>query len=153
MRQASRGMARSIALLRAVNVGGRTLSMADLRDLCAEIGWEDVRTYIQSGNLVFRAIATPGALEAQLEKAIQQRFGLEVPVFVRSASQWSAIVQFNPFPEIARDSPGSLHLLVSKRRPPADAAAKLMERAAAGERVEAGNGALWIHYPEGAGTS
>ena len=48
-------MARLIALLRAVNVGGRKLPMAQLRALCAELGWEDVRTYIQSGNLVFSA--------------------------------------------------------------------------------------------------
>ena len=60
-------MGRMVALLRAVNVGGRKLPMAELRALCAELGWEDVATYIQSGNVVFTADGKPAALEAALE--------------------------------------------------------------------------------------
>ena len=146
-------MARLIALLRAVNVGGRMLPMAELRALCGELGWEEVETYIQSGNLVFSASGQPEALEAQLEAAIKDRFGLDVPTIVRTAGQWAAYVDANPFPEVAREEPKRLQLLVSKRPPDGAAAAKLMERARAGEVVKAAGGALWFHFPDGLGTS
>ena len=146
-------MARLIALLRAVNVGGRKLPMAELRALCGELGWQDVETYIQSGNVVFKASAKPEALEAELEKAITARFGLDVPVIVRTAKQWAACAAANPFPAAARDEPNRLQLLLSQRPPHADAAEKLMERAQAGERVTAAGGALWFHFPEGVGSS
>ena len=146
-------MARLIALLRAVNVGGRKLPMAELRALCGELGWEDVETYIQSGNLVFGAPGKVQAIEETLEKAIRERFGLDVPVIVRTASQWARLVAANPFPKAARDEPNRLQLLVSKEAPKDDAAEKLMERARAGEVVKAAGGALWFHFPEGVGTS
>lgn len=146
-------MARRIALLRAVNVGGRKLPMAQLRALCADLGWEDIETYIQSGNLVFSAPGKAETLEAQLEKAIEERFGMEVPVMVRTASQWAGYVSANPFPKAAEDEPNRLQLLVSKDPPKVDAAEKLMERALAGESVKAAGGALWFHFPEGVGTS
>lgn len=146
-------MARLIALLRAVNVGGRKLPMAELRALCGELGWQDARTYIQSGNLVFSAPGKAEALEARLEEAIKDRFGLDVPVIVRTAAQWDAYAAANPFPKVAREEPNRLQLLVSKRPPDAGAAPKLMERARPGEAVEAAGGALWFHFPDGVGTS
>jgi uncharacterized protein (DUF1697 family) len=146
-------MARFIALLRAVNVGGRKLPMAELRTLCAELGWKDVETYIQSGNVVFTAPGKAEAIEAQLEKAIKDRFGLDVPAMVRTASQWAAYVAANPFPKVAEKEPNRLQLLLSKETPKPDAAEKLMERARAGETVKAAGGALWFHFPAGVGTS
>ena len=146
-------MARLIALLRAVNVGGRKLPMAELRALCAELGWEDVQTYIQSGNVVFTAPGKREEIEGRLEAAIKARFGMDVPAMVRTASQWSGYVAANPFPKVAEDSPNRLQLLVSKAPPRKDAAEKLMDRAQAGEKVESAGGALWFHYPEGVGTS
>lgn len=146
-------MARLIALLRAVNVGGRKLAMAELRALCGELGWEEVETYIQSGNLVFRASGKAEAHEKKLEEAIEGRFGLDVPVIVRTAAQWAALVAANPFPKVAEDEPNRLHLLVSKHAPKDDAAERLMDRARAGEVVKAAGGALWFHFPEGVGTS
>jgi uncharacterized protein (DUF1697 family) len=146
-------MARLIALLRAVNVGGRKLPMAELRDLCAELGWAEVETYIQSGNVVFSAKGWTDAAEAALEKAIEERFALDVPVMVRTSSQWADLAEANPFPDVARDEPNRLQLLVSKRPPASDAAAKLTEKARAGETVKAAGGALWFHFPDGVGTS
>ncbi|MGA9580555.1 MAG: DUF1697 domain-containing protein [Allosphingosinicella sp.] len=146
-------MARLIALLRAVNVGGRKLAMADLRTLCAELGWENVETYIQSGNVVFAAPGECGEIEKTLEEAIKGRFGMDVPVMVRTASQWSAYAAANPFPKAAEDEPNRLQILVSKQAPGDDAAERLMERAQAGEAVKAAGGALWFHFPAGVGTS
>jgi uncharacterized protein (DUF1697 family) len=106
-----------VALLRAVNVGGRKLPMAELRALCGAFGWSDVATYIQSGNLVFTASGKPDEIEAVLEKAIEKEFGLDVPVIVRSKAQWAKYPGLNPFPQAARDEPAKLHLLLSKKPP------------------------------------
>jgi uncharacterized protein (DUF1697 family) len=142
-------MAKLLALLRAVNVGGRKLPMADLRALCAELGWTGVETYIQSGNLVFTAKGKAEAAETALEEAIRARFGLEVPAIVRSAAQWSALVEANPFEAAAEREPNRVQLLVSKRAVAPDAAERLAARARDGETVRAAGGALWFHFPGG----
>lgn len=144
---------RYVALLRAVNVGGCKLPMAELREVCAELGWEKVETYIQSGNVVFVAAGKPEALETALEKAVAKRFGFERPVIVRSASQWADYAKGSPFPEAERDEPNRLMLGLSKAPPRADAPKLLEEKAAAGERVTLQGDALWVHYPDGAGTT
>ena len=146
-------MGRMVALLRAVNVGGRKLPMAELRALCAELGWTDVATYIQSGNVVFTAPGKPEAVETELEKAIEKEFGLDVPVIVRSQAEWADYPGLNPFPQAAKDEPAKLHILLSKRPPAKDAAETIQARGRAGEQVRQAGDALWFHYPEGAGTS
>ena len=138
-----------VALLRAVNVGGRKLPMSGLRALCAELGWQDVATYIQSGNVVFTASGKPAALEAELEEAIVDSFGITVPVIVRTAAQWLKLAASNPFARAARDAPNRLQLFVSKQPQVSNAAEKLMERAQAGEEVKAVSGGLWLYFPEG----
>jgi uncharacterized protein (DUF1697 family) len=142
-------MERMVALLRAVNVGGRKLAMAELRALCAELGWSDVATYIQSGNIVFAAGTKPAAAEAQLEKAVAGRFGMEVPAIVRTRAQWRAYVPPRAFGGAARDEPSRLMMILSKRPPDGDAEAALQARATAGERVKRAGDALWVHFPEG----
>ncbi len=148
-----RAMGRMVALLRAVNVGGRKLPMAELRALCAELGWADVATYIQSGNVVFTAKGRPDALERKLEDAVAERFGFDSPVIVRTAAQWADYPPANPFPKAAEDEPNRLMLLLSKAPPAAGAEDVIQARAVAGERIKRAGDALWFHYPEGAGTS
>ena len=83
-----------VGLLRGVNVGGRTLPMAELRELVESLGFEDVRTYIQSGNVLFSAKKRPAP--AVLEAAIERRFGLEVDVMLRSACRTGAGARAQP---------------------------------------------------------
>ncbi|HEX8639952.1 MAG TPA: DUF1697 domain-containing protein [Allosphingosinicella sp.] len=146
-------MERRVALLRAVNVGGRKLPMAALRELCAGLGWTEVETYIQSGNIVFSASGAAAALEAKLEEAIAERFGMEVPAIVRSAPQWRLYPSANPFPDAARDEANRLMMLLSKRAPEEGAEAELQQRANDGERVKRAGDALWIHFPAGSARS
>lgn len=143
-----------IALLRGINVTGRNkIAMSELRTLCADIGWIDVQTYIQSGNLIFRAAAPPASLEVELEQAIERRFGLSIPVVVRAAVDWPAYVRGNPFPEESQREPSLVMLALSKAGPLPGAAPALQDRAANGERIAQVGDALWIHYPDGAGRS
>lgn len=146
-------MQRFVALLRAVNVGGRKLAMADLRDLAVMLGWRDVATYIQSGNLLFAAEGEASGLERDLELAIRDRLGMDVSVMVRSGVEWSALLAANPLAEAAASAPSRLLLCVPKCPIALDAAAALQARARDGEIVRAGGGALWIHYADGVGRS
>jgi uncharacterized protein (DUF1697 family) len=146
-------MERMVALLRAVNVGGRKLPMAELRALCEELGWSEVETYIQSGNVVFAAAGSLPKLEGKLEQAIADRFAMDVPVIVRAREQWQAYPAANPFPEAARDEPNRLMMLLSKAPPNGDAQAELQKRAKDGERVKQAGHALWIHFPAGSARS
>lgn len=86
-------------LIRGINVGGKAkLPMAALRTVLGELGYEDVRTYIQSGNIALDAAKTPDVeLAATIEAAIKDRFGLEVPVAVRTHDELQAVVDANPF--------------------------------------------------------
>ena len=145
-------MGRFVALLRGINVSGHNkVPMAELRALAEEIGLADVRTYIQSGNLFFSADKQDG-LEEKLETAIERRF-IPVPVIVRSAAEWARYPASNPFPEAAEAEPNRVMMMLSKAPPKPDAVAALQERARDGERIASAGGALWIHYPDGAGTS
>lgn len=85
-----------IALLRGINVSGKNkLPMPDLRTLCEGLGWQNVQSYIQSGNLRFE-LKTDNKAAATLSIAIQQKFGYEVPVLIRPQTYFQEILQ-NPF--------------------------------------------------------
>lgn len=143
-------MSTFIGLLRGINVGGHNkVPMAELRPLCAEIGWKDVQTYIQSGNLVFTAGGAPAALEAEIERAIERHFGLTVSVIVRAAKDWPPYIKGNPFPEASEKEPNAVMLGLSKSPPKAGAEAGLRERATHGERIVQVGEALWIHFSDG----
>ncbi len=145
---------RCIALLRGINVGGHNkIPMAELRALCTDIGWREVRTYIQSGNVVYRAVGEPDDHARELESAIGSRFGLDVSVIVRTAARWAKYVAENPYPGASRTEP-NLVMLALCGAPPRDGAVEmLLDRAADDERVTRVGDALWIHYAGGSGRS
>lgn len=122
------------------------IPMADLRSLCTEIGWSDVATYINSGNVVFSSTAKAADLEKAIERSITDRFGHTISVVVRSASHWPAYVAGNPFPKAEAKA---VMLALSKQPPKPDAIKLLRERAVNGEKVEQVGDAIWIHYSTG----
>ena len=138
-----------VGLLRGINVGGHNkIPISDLRSLCEEIGWDDVQSYIQSGNLIFSADDTPERLEVQLEGSIDRRFGFQIPVLVRNTEDWLGYVNSNPYPEASLSAPNLVMLALSKRTPNPDAAERLLERASDSERLTQVGNALWIHFGE-----
>ena len=127
--------------------------MSDLRALCAEIGYSDVLTYIQSGNLVFSTSAQAIAVETELERAIARRFNLQIPVVVRPAADWAAYITSNPFAEASRREPSLVMLALAKTLPKPQAVPALRDRSTRGERIVQVGDALWIHFPGGVGNS
>jgi len=153
-RKAGPALAGHVALLRGVNVGGKhSVPMAALREVAAALGWTDLRTHLQSGNLVFAARGSPAACERALEHALQQRFGFPVPVIVRTGAQWRTLAAGSPFPDAEGERPQLLHLCLAKGPLPAAAGPALQQQAGAGERVAVRGGALWIDYAGGVARS
>jgi uncharacterized protein (DUF1697 family) len=92
------GTTRYIALLRGVNVGGHIVRMEDLRALVEELGLEEVRTYIQSGNVFFNtAEADTAALTRRIERRLGQALGFAAAVFLRTIPEFEAILAASPF--------------------------------------------------------
>lgn len=139
------------ALVSGVNVGGRSLKMAELRDLLGQLGYADVATYVQSGNAVFRADgANAAGIAADIEAAVEQRFGFRSRVMVRDAAWFAGVVDGNPYPEVASDHT-KLHAYTMEGKP-SDAAVRLLsERDAGAARWEIRGDVLYLHAPDGIG--
>ena len=151
---AMKNPAKFIGLLRGINVSGRNkIPMADLCQLCAEIGYGDIQSYIQSGNLVFSTLAKPKVIESELERAIECRFQLLIPVIVRAAADWPAYVKGNPFPEASRAEPNLVMLALAKTSPKPEAVSALCARGTSGERIVQVGDSLWIHFAGGVARS
>jgi uncharacterized protein (DUF1697 family) len=142
-------MASLIALLRAVNVGGTgKLPMSDLKAMCEELGFDNVRTYIASGNVVFTSRKSEAAVKSALEKQLEAYAGKPVGVLVRTAGEMAKILADNPFPKLA---PNRTMAVFLDRAPPADTLATI--RGQKDEKVRLGKREIYIHYGEGMGQS
>ena len=147
-------MAAHIGLLRAINLAGfNRISMSELRALMDALGLADAQTLLQSGNVVFRSDASPDQLEALLEKASVKRLGVQTDFFVRTAKEWRALIEGNPFPKEAKADPG--HLLAVVLKAEADAAKVVaLQKAITGREVVRAKGrCLYVVYPDGVGRS
>jgi uncharacterized protein (DUF1697 family) len=134
-----------VALLRAVNVGGTgKLPMSDLKDLCEELGFGQLRTYIASGNAVFTSRKSETAIKTALEKRLEAYAGKPVGVLVRTATEMAQILAANPFPKAA---PNRTMAVFLDRAPPADALAGIGGQQ--DEEVRLGRREIYIHYPKG----
>jgi uncharacterized protein (DUF1697 family) len=144
-----------VALLRAVNLAGlNKVGMADLRNLLAALGFDDAQTLLQSGNVVFSGGSrTTAALEQMLERAAAKTLGLETDFFVRTAKEWQAIVDANPFPRAAKDDPSHLLAVILKDEVSAADVTALQKAIVGREVVRAKGRCAYIVYPDGIGRS
>jgi uncharacterized protein (DUF1697 family) len=134
-----------VALLRAVNVGGTgKLPMSDLTNICEELGFGDVRTFIASGNVVFTSRKSESAIKAALEKRLQAYAGKPVGVLVRTAAEMAQILADNPFPKAA---PNRTMAVFLDRAPPSDALTGI--RGQRDEQIRLGRREIYIHYGDG----
>lgn len=147
-------MTRYVALLRGINVGStRKLPMAELRELCAAEGFADVSTYIQSGNILLSSDRPAPDIEAHLKTRIEQHFGLDVPVIVRTADDWARYAAGSAFPDAEAERPKLLHLCLSVAPPAHDIIEVLTARASGKERIAIKGDALWVDFGESVGHS
>src|SRR5947209_3109353 len=96
-RRGSDDVIRYVAFLRAINVGGRTVTMERLRALFDSLKLRRVETFIASGNVIFDASGAPEALERRIERRLEQALGYEVGTFVRSVEELAAVAAHEPF--------------------------------------------------------
>jgi uncharacterized protein (DUF1697 family) len=138
-----------IALLRAINVGGTgKLPMADLKGMCTDAGFLQVRTYIASGNVVFKSNASAAKVKAMLESRLAAYARAPVGVIVRTASEMAAVVQSNPFPKAA---PSRAVTIFLDEPPPPDALTHAIGKDT--EEMRLGAREIFVHYRAGIGTS
>lgn len=135
-----------VALLRGINVGGKNrLPMRDLAARVEDVGGTDVRTYIQSGNVAFRASrAAARRFCAALARAIGAEHGLEVPVVLRTADELHAVFDANPFAAADAD-PKSLHVAFLADEPGADAVASLDPQRSPGDSFAVRGREVYLH--------
>lgn len=147
-----------LALLRGINVGGRNkLPMAQLREIADGLGWGDVATYIQSGNLVFTAADSPETLGSALHRGIADATGLEIDVIALTRDEVIALDESCPWPDVAELK--LVHAFVFPG--PLSAEAEAAVKAAQAKAAEAGSSdeavvkgrVLYVHTPDGFGRS
>ncbi|MGH3072628.1 MAG: DUF1697 domain-containing protein [Gaiellaceae bacterium] len=142
-------MPRQVALLRGINLArARRVGMADLRELLEREGYGDVRTHLQSGNVVLSSPLTPRRLEAELERLLERRFGFSVPVLVRTRAELAKVVAADPLRAVATDDSRYLVSFLS-RRLPAKAARELEAADVAPERIAVAGREIYAWLPGG----
>jgi len=148
------GVTTYVVLLRGVNVGGaRPLPMAGLRDALSAAGHRDVRTYVQSGNVVLSSRTAAASVARSVHRAIVNGFGLDVPVLVRSAAELAEVAAHHPFDRPGGDPGRQLHVAFLEAPPPAAAVAALDPRRAAPEELHVRGREIYLWCPNGMGRS
>jgi len=144
-----------VALLRGINVGGnRKVPMPTLIALIENSGFTAVKSYINSGNVVFEASTlSPEQAGAKLERAIAKEFGFPVDVIVRTAAKWKKYASGSPFPSAASIRPKMLHIGLAKDPIKGDITEGLMEKALHGEKIAIVGDAIWIDFAKSVGKS
>jgi uncharacterized protein (DUF1697 family) len=142
-----------IAFFRGVNVGGNTLPMKQLAAALEDVGLADVRTYIQSGNVLFTSPKTTAPqLAKRIGDCVAKRFDFQPRVLVLSSKELAKAAAANPFRE-ADENPKSLHLFFLARMPPSPDIAGLHKLKAKTEKFELKGKVFYLHTPAGFGVS
>ena len=150
-----------VALLRSINVGGRNrVLMGDLAGLVGSLGFDDVETYVQSGNVVFTGSGSPTSVGRAVEGGIAGELGLEVPVIVRSARQLARLLEANPFLGSGAD-PKFLHVTFLSGAPGPDRRQLVVgsetpsgvDDPYGDDRFELVGSDVFVHCPGGYGTT
>jgi len=147
---------RYISILRGINVGGnRKILMKDLKVLFEKLGFAEVETYIQSGNVVFESDQklSTADLEVKIQQAITEPFGFDVPVIVRTADEWAKSIGNNPFWKEKEADIDRLHLTCLKEFPSLELIEKIKSFQFLPDRYEIIGKDVFIFCAAGYGTS
>jgi uncharacterized protein (DUF1697 family) len=140
---------RQIVLLRGINLGPRNrIAMPQLRTLLEAAGFDDVRTYVQSGNIVLSTRRKPDGTAAACEKLIASELGLEIPAVVRTRDELAEVVRRNPLGSVA-DNPKRYQVSFLDGDPDPEVIEQLSAAAVDGERIEAIGREIYAWHPHG----
>jgi uncharacterized protein (DUF1697 family) len=144
-----------VAMLRGVNVGPHNrIKMDALRDLCGSLDLFDVRTYVQSGNVVFKTKERNlGTLAKKIRSGIEKKFGFSPEVILRSSSDLREVIARNPFAAMKDIDPGKLLVDFLSSEPNAEACAKVRAMKTDPEKLHIEGREMYIYFPDGAGRS
>lgn len=140
-----------VAFLRGINLGGSNkIAMPALRELAVTLGYGDVRTSINSGNLLFTATGTDRELSEQIQRALLEEFGKSIDVAVRSEAQLRRLLGSNPYPD---GNPSQVTVAFLTGPAPATAQQKVTALATEAEPVTFAGDEVWVNYTEGIANS
>jgi uncharacterized protein (DUF1697 family) len=143
-----------IALYRGINVGGNnSVKMEALRAMHDRLGHKDVKSYIQSGNIVLRASGTPESIARNAAAEFVKEFGFAAKIVVVDAKRWGTMVQANPFAKMAAENHKAVHVGICQGAPSASGLQALFAKTGGTEKFEIGKGVVYLHLPNGVGTS
>jgi uncharacterized protein (DUF1697 family) len=137
-----------VGLIRAVNVGGVKLDMAELRALCAKLGFKNAKTYIQSGNVLFESSLAEAKVKSKLEQALCDHLEKPCGVLVRTQAELEACLTDNPF---GKQPPNRVICFFLDEKVARGALSGVV--APGGEQVKAVGREVFVYYPEGQGRS
>ena len=140
-----------VAFLRGVNLGPTNkVSMPELRAMAEDLGYSDVTTYINSGNLIFVSAKKAADLEREIASGLQKRFGTSIDVAVRTPAQLRKILADNPYPD---GSPSQVTVAFLTKAAPAAAKEKVAAMATEAEPFTFAGSEVYVHYSNGIGKS
>ena len=142
-------MSVQIALLRGINLGpSRRVAMGDLRELLARHGYEDVRTHLQSGNVILSSDRAPAELERDLERLIGEELGVPAPVVVRTREELADVVARDPLADVA-DDPKRYQVSFLSAEPAAEVVRELEAADVAPERIVVSGREIYVWHAGG----
>ena len=144
-----------ISFLRGINVGGhKKIKMAELKTVYTSLGFQNVRTLLQTGNVIFDSEkADTRSLSEQIRAAIEQHFELDTEVIMRSPDQMQAILQDHPFSKAQLDEPGKISIVFLAQTPSEQAYEQLIQAHSGPETIHPHGEELYIFYENGKGRS
>jgi len=142
-----------ISFLRGINVGGHNkVPMEKLRELCKGLGCEQVKTFIQSGNVVFKAAkCDPASLSAKIEKKVAAEFGFPVAVVTRTAEELGKVIEGNPFMKECRAEPAKVHVAFLSEAPATETLNALRTKTSNDEQARCAGREVYLYYRNGMG--
>ena len=142
-----------IALLRGINVNGqKTIRMADLQTHLGELGWQGIRTYVQSGNVIFStANEDAGHLARKITWKLQDKYGFEVPTLVLDPENMLQVIHYNPYVRDPATITDRLYVTFLFDRPHEDRVRELRQIEQSGEHFTVEDQIIYLYYPDGYG--
>jgi len=141
-----------VAMLRGINIGpSKRVEMARLKKMFESLGFRNVRTYIQSGNVVFEGRGTAAAVAKKIEKGMMAEFGFSALIMMRTGEEMARAIANNPFVKEGQKNPGYVHVCFLAGIPAAEAVKKLHALGTKAEQVKCAGSEAYVYHVDGLG--